>query len=163
MENNFTVSTGDVDHAIGIIREVAQWCEKTGKNMWKLDELTEENLVKGLSPENFCIGMMNNEGVCSMILQWNDTLFWPDVEKNESGFIHKLCVRREYAGQGFSNKMVEYAREECKRRGVRYLRLDTGWSRSKLCIHYEGLGFKKVGKRVIKDKEYALYEMRVNE
>jgi ribosomal protein S18 acetylase RimI-like enzyme len=161
MDNDFAVISGDVNSAIAIMREVAQWCEKTGKNMWKLDELVKEKLMKGLTPQNFYIGKIKGKEVSSMILQWYDSIFWPDVKENESGFIHKLCVKREYAGQGISRKMVMYARDECKRRGIRYLRLDTGWNRTKLCTHYEGLGFKKVGKRVVNNKEYALYEMLV--
>lgn len=161
MINDFYVISGDVDKAIEVMRDVAKWCEKTGKKMWKLGDLTKEKLVKGLTPQNFFIGKVHGEEVSSMILQWYDTLFWPEVLENESGFIHKLCVNRKYAGLGVSNKMVEYAKEECKRRGVKYLRLDTGWNRAKLCIHYESLGFVKVGKRTVNEKDYALYEMLV--
>jgi len=68
-----------------------------------------------------------------MILQWHDPLFWPTVKEYESGFIHKLCVRREFAGKGLSAKMVEHAVRECSRRGIGYLRLDTDVTKPKLC------------------------------
>lgn len=159
MMNDFHVVTGEVDKAIDIIRGVARWCEETGKDMWKPYELTKENLLAGLTPQNFCIGMIGNRIVSAMILQWHDTLFWPEIGEYESGFIHKLCVDRKYSGQGISGRMVDYAKAECKRKGIRYLRLDTGWNRDKLRNHYEKLGFSLVGKKTIRGKDFALYEV----
>jgi ribosomal protein S18 acetylase RimI-like enzyme len=110
---------------------------------------------------NFCVGKVGNNNAAAMILQWQDFLFWPQFKADESGFIHKLCVRRNYSGQGLSCKMVAYAIEECKKKDIRYLRLDTGWHRQKLCDLYESLGFVKVGKKTIGDMDYALYEMKI--
>jgi ribosomal protein S18 acetylase RimI-like enzyme len=57
-----------------------------------------------------------------------------------------------------SAKMVEFAVAECMKRGIRYLRLDTGWSREPLCKLYENLGFKRIGKKILGEREFALYE-----
>lgn len=161
MLNDFKVCKGDVDSAIRIMQEVAEWCEKTGRSMWRIDMLSRDILLQGLQAENFYVGKVGNDNAATMILQWQDSLFWPQINKDDSGFIHKLCVRRIYSGQGLSGKMVAYAIEECKKKGIKYLRLDTGWRRRKLCNLYESLGFVKVGKKTIDDMDYALYEMRI--
>lgn len=159
MVENFCVFKGEADNAISIMREVAQWCEVSGKNMWRPEALSKDRLMKDLSEENFCVGKFGDDNASSMILQWYDPLFWPEKGKDESGYVHKLCVRRKYSGQGVSHKMIEYAVEECKKKGVHFLRLDTGWNRQRLCELYESMGFIKVGKRTIGGWEYALYEM----
>lgn len=159
MTEHFKVVAGEVDNAISILREVAQWCEDNKMNMWKLSDLTEALLLVGVSSESFCVGKIGEENTCSMILQWYDPLFWPDAKENEAGYIHKLCVRRKYSGIGLSGKMVEYAVAECKKRGIKYLRLDTGWTRESLCKLYESFGFRKVGKKVLGDRQFALYEL----
>lgn len=161
MMKDFYIVKGEVDQAINIMREVAQWCENTGKNMWKADDLTKDNLMEGLSEDNFYVGKVGEDIASSMILQWYDPLFWPDIKQDESGFIHKLCVKREYSGMGLSIRMVEYAIDECKRKGIYYLRLDTGWNRQKLCQLYERIGFTKVGRKTIGTRDYALYEMKI--
>jgi ribosomal protein S18 acetylase RimI-like enzyme len=158
MMNNFNVATGEVDISIGILREVAQWCADNNMNMWKVSDLTKERLLIGVSEENFCVGKVGDDNASSMILQWADPLFWPEAEENEAGYIHKLCVRRKYSGMGLSAKMVEFAVAECMKRGIRYLRLDTGWSREPLCKLYENLGFKRIGKKILGEREFALYE-----
>lgn len=93
----FEVISGNVDSAIEIMRETAKWLLETGKPMWKLEDLTKDKLLRNLKPSNFIIGKVDNDYAASMILQWHDSLFWPEIKEDESGFIHKLCVRRKYA------------------------------------------------------------------
>jgi ribosomal protein S18 acetylase RimI-like enzyme len=160
MINKYEVLTGEVDNAIFIMREVAKWCIELDLNMWKLEELTREKLIKGIKEENFCVSRINDEAAASMILQWYDPYFWPHLKENESGFVHKLCVRRKFAGMNLSKKMIDYAMNECRKKGISYLRLDTDAENPKLCGIYEGLGFIQVDKKKLGSRNYALYELK---
>ncbi len=156
------VRAGDVDTAITVMREVAQWCIDVGKSMWSLQELTRDMLLRHPRTESsFIVAWSDGQPAASMILQWHDPQFWPGVEENESGFIHKLCVRRSFAGTGLSTKMVGYAASECRRRGAGYLRLDTDSTKPRLCALYEGLGFKRAGRKLLDGRDYALYELKI--
>lgn len=161
LKRDFRVKTGDVNGAIEIIKEVAQWCIDNKIPMWRMENLTKDILTKGVADNNFCIGQIGNDDATSMILQWCDPIFWPQAPENESGYIHKLCVRRSYAGMKLSEKMVEYAIGECKRRGIRFLRLDTYWGSNKLCQLYENIGFKKINRKEIGSIDYAIYELTI--
>lgn len=162
MVDNFKVIKGEVDNAISIMKEVACWGRSVGFNVWKEEALAAEELLKHAREEEFCVGQVSGKNACCMILQWEDTLFWPKATKNEAGYLHKLCVRREYAGQGLPAKIVEFAIEECKKRNIKYLRLDTGWTNTKLCNMYKNLGFELVDKiQLGNGKVFALFEMRI--
>ncbi|MGH4121601.1 MAG: GNAT family N-acetyltransferase [Clostridium sp.] len=162
MINKFEVLSAEVQPAINIMKEVAKWGRSAGLNVWKDEHLTREKLMVGINENDFYIGQVLEDNACCMILQWNDTLFWPKAKENEAGYIHKLCVRRDYSGLGLSRKMVEFAIEECRRRSVHYLRLDTGWSKKKLCNLYESFGFKLLDKTMLEDRgEFALFEMKI--
>jgi ribosomal protein S18 acetylase RimI-like enzyme len=97
-----------------------------------------------------------------MILQWYDPVFWPQANEFEAGYIHKLCVREKYTGRKISRLMVDFAVDECRERGIHYLRLDTGWGNKRLCELYESLGFVKVDKYMLGDRAFALFEMRID-
>lgn len=161
VNRDFQIRNGDVAGAVRVIQEVARWCDATGKNMWPLEQLTAETLLQGVTPENFWIGLYENEPVAAMILQWSDPLFWPELGPGESGFIHKLAVNPRFAGIGLGRRMVEFAAEECRKRGITGLRLDTGWRRERLRAHYETMDFVCVGRKVIGGREYALYERQL--
>ncbi|MHA6533538.1 GNAT family N-acetyltransferase [Paenibacillus sp. BAC0078] len=162
MENNFKVLSGDVNTAINVMKEVTAWGRSVGFSVWKDEYLTREKLLAGINEDDFYIGKVLDENASCMILQWNDALFWPKAKENEAGYIHKLCVRREYSGKGLSRKMVEFAKEECRKRNIGFLRLDTGWNKKKLRDLYESLGFELVGKIILDDRgEFALFEMKI--
>lgn len=162
MIDNFKVLNGEVETAINIMKEVTKWGRSVGLNVWKDEHITREKLLVGINEDDFHIGQVSNDNASCMILQWNDALFWPKAKENEAGYIHKLCVRRKYSGLGLSRKMVEFAIEECKKRNIEYLRLDTGLNKKKLCNLYESLGFELVGKIQLDDRgEFALFEMKI--
>jgi len=88
------IRAGDAALAIKIMREVARWCIDVGRPMWELEELTLEKLLSyPAASDNFLVAWFGDRPAASMILQWHDPEFWPAVKENESGFIHKLCVR----------------------------------------------------------------------
>ncbi len=158
------VRTGEVDLAIEIMREVAQWCIDVGRPMWALAELTREKLLRApRDPESFVVAQAGGEPAASMILQWHDPVFWPSVRENECGFVHKLCVRRSFAGRAMSRKMMDYAIQECRRRGIRYVRLDTDPTKPRLCRLYESMGFVGAGGKTVEGRAYALYELKIGE
>ncbi len=162
MINDFKVVKGDVDTAINIMKEVATWGSSIGLNLWKVEQLTRERLMVNVLEDDFYVGKVSGNTACCMMLQWSDNFFWPNSKENEAGYVHKLCVRREYAGLGLPGKMIEYAIEQCKRRDIKYLRLDTGWNNEKLCNLYKSLGFEIVDKYIFDDGgAMALFEMKI--
>ena len=107
MDNRqLSISVGAVDDAIKVIREAAKWLIDTEKPLWKLEELTKEKLLKDNKEEEFYVLRVDNELAGAMILKWNDPFFWPNIKEGQSGFVHKLSVRRKYSGTGVSEKMI---------------------------------------------------------
>ena len=141
-KKQLSISVGAVDEAIKVIREVTKWLIYIEKPLWKLEDITKEKLLKDCKEEEFHVIKVDNDVAGAMILKWNDPFFWSNIKQGQSGFIHKLSVRRKYSGTGISEKMIEYAAEECRRRNVDFLRLDCAGDRKELCSFYEKIGFK---------------------
>nr|WP_307990541.1 GNAT family N-acetyltransferase [uncultured Niameybacter sp.] len=161
---NFTVSNNEIDRAIKIMKEVAAWGRSVGYRVWLDEWLTPaELLTSEVSTENFYVGQVNGIDASCMILQWSDKEWWPNAPLNEAGYIHKLCVRRDFASKGIPLKMIEYAKKECGKKGVKYLRLDTGWDEEKMKQIYISLGFEIIKKIELKNgKAMALYQLVIN-
>src|SRR5512137_962983 len=105
MDNrSISFSVGDVDEAVNIMREAARWLVDTGRPLWKLEGLTREKLLVDNQKDEFHVLKIDNVGGAAMILKWEDKFFWPDILRGESGFIHKLSIKRKYAGTGISRK-----------------------------------------------------------
>ena len=157
------IKNSNINIAIDIMREAAQWLIDKGERMWRLEDLTAEKIMNGISEENVYVGFEDSLPIAAMILQWQDTIFWEQIKPFESGFIHKLCVKRKYAGKGYAKEMLAFAEAECRKRKIGFLRLDTAGDRPKLCSFYESLGFKQVQRRLVgpNASDMAFYEKKI--
>ena len=157
------ISFNQAEQAISVMREVSAWGREQGYRVWPDEWLTEGELITSdAQPENFCIGTIDGEVACAFILQWADSDYWPDAPKYEAAYLHKFCVRRKFSGMGMTRLVTEAIRAECRKRGVRYIRLDTGLEEKAVRKIYLSAGYKIVD---ILDypngRSMALYELEV--
>lgn len=149
--------------AMAVMREVAAWGRGRGLRVWPEERLTEEALFTDeAGPENFYIGQVKGDTACAFILQWSDREFWPQAAPGEAGYLHKLCVRRKFAHRGMTGRVVEALKDECRRHGANYLRLDTGYGETAVRDIYLAAGFDIV-KTLERDGTpvMLLYEMKL--
>lgn len=159
-QKKLRITQGNTAIAIEIMREAAAWLVKTGQPLWRLEDITEDKILADITRDDVYVGWVANESAAAMILQWRDPFFWPQA-REDAGYIHKLVVRRRFAGMNISHQMVEWAKQEAQRRGKEYLRLDCAGDRTKLCSFYEGLGFQQVDRRMVGVFDEAFYELRL--
>lgn len=153
----------EVKEAISVMKEVAQWGREQGFRVWLDAWLTPEKLItEDAKPETFCIGKVDGKTACAFILQNRDSEYWKDSSGVQAVYLHKLCVRREYAHRNMTKLVVEAIKEECFKKGIKYIRLDTGLDEKVVRKIYLNAGFKIVD--IIdydNGRSVALYEMEV--
>lgn len=143
--DNVEILFNKVDEAICIMKEVAAWGRSKGFRVWLDEWLEKDRLVtKEAKPENFCVGKLDGESVCAFILQWSDTEYWPDAPEYEAVYLHKFCVRREFAHRGMTKSVIEAVKVLCKKKKIKYIRLDTGLEEKVIRKLYLDAGFKIV-------------------
>ena len=153
-----------LEESISIMKEVAKWGREQGFRIWPDEWLTPEELITDEArPENFCLGKIDGKTVCAFILQRRDAEYWKDDSDTEAVYLHKLCVRREYAHRNVTQLVVDAIKEECRKNGVKYIRLDTGLDEKVVRKIYLKAGFKIVD--IIdydNGRSLALYELEVS-
>ncbi len=153
----------EVDEAISVMKEVADWGRAKGFRVWLDEWLTPEELIaEEAQPENFYIGKVNGKTACAFILQTSDVEYWGKRPANEAVYLHKLCVRSKFAHKQMTKSVVEAIRKEGKNKGIRYIRLDTGLDEKVVRKIYLKAGFKIVD--IIdydNGNSLALYELEV--
>lgn len=141
-----------------ILLDVVEWFDRINEPQWEKEHVTWKGLSEYFVIEDFLVAYIENEPVGCMALIDHDPEFWNDVEKGQSLFIHKLAVKRDYAGHGIAKTLINYALEFGKEHGIPALRLDCHKNKTKLRSMYENLGFVFVGeKQVFEDYHAAFY------
>lgn len=153
----YTFRNDQPDVAIQLLKEVGQWLVDTNQRLWNVDALTAENLLDPYTTGNLYVMYADRddatepEPAAVFILQWEDPFYWPDVPADTSGFIHKLAIRRSFAGQNLFAAIVDFCRTECLNRGITVLQLETDASRPKLMQFYERYGFERTYERQMEE------------
>lgn len=146
-----------------ILDEASRWADaRLGVVMWEEGELAHEHIASEVHRGLFFIAESDGEAAGVIRFQLEDVLFWPDLaDPLESAFIHRLAVRRAFAGQGVSTALLQWAVDRARALGKRYLRLDCDDERVRLKAVYERFGFRLHSHRQVGSYYVARYECRV--
>ena len=147
----YTFRNDQPDVFLQIVREVGQWLVDAGQLMWEPDTLTADNLINDYTRDNCYVlyahadddgaAARPGEPVGTFMLQWEDPLFYPDVPANTVGIIHKLAIRRAFAGQNLFRPILDFCKKTCLERGIHEIQLETDATRPALMQFYEHNGF----------------------
>jgi GNAT superfamily N-acetyltransferase len=150
----------DTASALKIMEDVSEWLKIKKMPLWDPHDFSDGTILKTVDKAYFYCAFIKDVPVGAMIFQWNDPTFWP-YSNGDSGFIHKLCVQRKFAGKGIPKELIEWAKNEIRKKNRLFLRLDCAADRPKLCKIYENLGFIRVDTRMVGPYDIAFYEMKV--
>jgi GNAT superfamily N-acetyltransferase len=99
-----------------------------------------------------------------MALTDYDPTYWPNIPKGESLYLHKLAVKRIFAGKGFSKELIDYAKNLALSYSIKAIRLNCNQLRNKLRSVYENECFICVEEKQFLEKhDTALYVCNVKD
>ena len=146
--SDYVFTKGDVVESISIMREAAQWLADTGNPLWSLDDLNRKSLQN--EPDEFIVMYDgDHNGIATLLLSFHDPFFWPNIPANTSAFVHKVAIRRKFAGNALTKHLISFVADICREKGISCIRLDCDANRKKLCTFYQSMGFS-----LIKQKQF---------
>lgn len=154
----------DVPEIEAILHDAICWMRKSGfENQWNEMNTTWDKLSESYSIDEFYLARYHDEVVACMALTDEDPVFWPEYPKGASIYLHKLAVKRAYAGQGISRECIEFAKEIAKERKSSAIRLNCNYARKKLRKLYEDNGFLYVKEQYSENGyQNALYACEIH-
>jgi GNAT superfamily N-acetyltransferase len=142
-----------------ILHEAAAWLRDRGTPLWAEDEIAPEVIAREVDAGLYFLAERDGQVAGTLRFQLTDPEFWPDVDEAESAFVHRLAVRRAFAGSGVSTAMLRWAADRARSLGRVYLRLDCEVDRPRLRRMYEDFGFRYHSDRHVDRFSVARYEL----
>lgn len=155
--NVITVSADKVEIFSRVLVKAAQWLDSIGRSMWQVSDLSVQKLLEKYNMEEMKLCYDDGNLIGVYVIQWHDPLFWPELIENESGFLHKLAVCREYNGKGYGRQLIRSAEQLCKEQHIGWLRLNCGTFRPRLRSFYERAGFEMLDRVHIDNRDQIRY------
>lgn len=140
-------SNNDIPFIEDILLDAVTFLRKAGlENQWNEINIKWDSLSKDYKIDDFYIDYEDNIPVACMALTDYDKKYWPEIAKGKSIYLHKLAVKREFAGRGYSKDLINFAKDLSHEKGINSIRLDCNFYREKLRSVYENEGFVFVRK-----------------
>jgi ribosomal protein S18 acetylase RimI-like enzyme len=145
---------------LDILDEAASWLSARGIDQWRPDQF-RVLIDRG----DTYLALLDGEAVGTLALHWHDAIderLWHEVANvEEAGYVHRLAVRRAFAGKGIGWHLLRWAEGMVAAAGKSYLRLDCMAENPALCAYYERAGFTYRGEVQGKGWKARLYEKKI--
>ena len=143
-----------------ILTEAAAWLERAGMPLWQEEEVTPGRVAADVAAGLFFVAWRLGEPVGTVRFQLEDRVVWPDAfGREEAVYMHRLAVRRAYAGTGVSTALMRWAADRGRCLDRAFLRLDCPAARPRLRAVYESFGFLHHSDRQVGPYWLARYEL----
>jgi GNAT superfamily N-acetyltransferase len=127
--------------------------------MWNGDELSPAQIAAEVTEGYFFLARCEGEAIGTIKFQLEDTVFWPDTPADEAAFVHRVAIRRAFAGRQLSALLLRWAADRARSAGRRFLRLDCEAARPRLRAVYERCGFRHHSDRQVGRFFVSRYEL----
>lgn len=146
----------DIPTIEGIFLDVIQWMKRESlENQWNEANTRWEELAKNYKISDFYLCLVEGKPAGCVAVTELDHEYWPELNPGEAWFLHKLAVKRAYAGQYVSSVLITYVCNVAKKNRIPTVRLDCNSERMKLIRLYEREGFQYC-RKVVKASGYEL-------
>ncbi len=151
----------DLDAVLEILNEAAEWlASKKIPSWWRPGSFSREAFLDQIHLREVYIARLGREAVGTITLQWTDRVFWKRASP-DAGYVHKLAVRRAYAGRGLGLGMLKWAARRASLAGKKFLRLDCVADDHRIRLYYEKAGFTHRGDIQHSKWKASLYEKKL--
>jgi GNAT superfamily N-acetyltransferase len=146
-----------------ILTEAAEWLEQKNMGLWKEEHISLSAIRQDIESGIFYIAFYEGIAAGMVKFQTEDLVFWPDISQSDSAFLHRLAVRRKFAGGLVSKRLLQWTVEHSRELGKHFLRLDCVADRPRLRSIYENFGFRHHSDRQVGDYFVARYEYAIED
>ncbi|MFE6893916.1 GNAT family N-acetyltransferase [Streptomyces sp. NPDC057694] len=135
----------DLAHLLAFRQEAADWISRLGSDQWSRP-YPADRLLKTI--EQGTVFMLRDgektAGTITLTPEAEEGLWTEEELAEPSLFVNKLTISRDYAGQNWGGRLLDWADDRGYRAGAKWIRLDAWTTNEPLQRYYLGQGFQHV-------------------
>lgn len=143
-------SEDDLEEIVDLRRESVHWLRTQGTDqwaaLWPTAEAQRARLLTSIKSDETWIVRDGLELVATFAVdRYSDPRLWTSQEQAEPAlYVHRLIVRRGYAGIGLGREIYQWIAAWGRRHGYGWLRVDVWTTNTRLQQYYREAGFQHV-------------------
>ena len=149
----------DIPLVAEMLDEATAFVATFGYDQWPVP-FPQEELTQRILQRELYVVEVDDEPAATFTLLWDDPFFWGE-RPPDAVYLHKLAVRRAFAGRRLGERIVEWVDATAAAAGRSFVRIDTQRDDPGIRRYYERLGFEYRGEREHPRFAAVLYERHV--
>lgn len=138
-------SREDLQQVVSVLSEAAKWAKSRGIERWWPVPFPEDWVRRGFERGEVVVLELGPRLVGTFTLTRDDPIMWGE-QPPIAGYVHRIAIRREFAGQGLGRQILDWAAAQVRSWGRSKLRLDCLATNESLVRYYLSQGFREVGR-----------------
>ena len=128
---------------INTLLQLYQWGKeyqqkKSNQNWGNFDRV---GLAQEIEEKRLWKIVENNTIVCVFLTANSDPHIWGEKNNDPAIYLHRIVTHPAYRGNGYTNKIIAWAKKIGKKSGKKFIRIDTWHDNQKLIDFYTRCGF----------------------
>ncbi|MFZ3475861.1 GNAT family N-acetyltransferase [Streptomyces sp. 4.24] len=133
----------EVDTVVALWGQAAAWLNSQGIDQWQYPPREERITANIAAGECYLVEDAGVAVATITIDRFADPDFWSEEEAAEPAlYVHRMAVRRDVSGSELGSAMLDWASEQAKSQGLKWLRLDAWRDNGGLHAYYDSRGFE---------------------
>ncbi|MFM9837856.1 MAG: GNAT family N-acetyltransferase [Cyclobacteriaceae bacterium] len=92
--------------------------------------------------------------VCIFSTSTDDSLIWGKKGNKSSLYLHRIATDTDHRGNNYVSFILDWAKANARRTGIKFIRLDTFSENQKLVDYYLKCGFTLLGVVILKESKH---------
>lgn len=141
----------DADAVMALLLKTAQWFKSKGSSQWSalLDGEDSHNTREVIKHGNVFV-FKEGEKIAAMVILLTDASpwdidLWGEEDQENSFYVHRLAIDRDYAGRGLGKAVLEWVEHGIAIEGKPQIRLDCIGTNDTLYQFYSNAGYTHKG------------------
>jgi GNAT superfamily N-acetyltransferase len=134
-------SERELQEIMQLFSDARAWHRQKGVDVWS--EFDQHQIASDIREGRVFVAKAGIAVLGTVTLMESDPLVW-GPEETDAIYIHKLAASRNSAARGLGRFILQWVQEFARKRGKKYVRLDTWDGNRGMRTYYERSGFRHV-------------------
>ncbi len=151
MQKVLHTQQGDLPQILELFEHSILYQEEKGYPVWRNYDKTA--ISKDIETGNQYKVVVDSTIAIVFSVRYADKIIWRDLDTGNSMYLHRIVVNPAYKGQRLFGKILDWAIEHSKQKGLSNIRMDTWAANPTIIEYYKSFGFKFIENFTTPDSE----------
>jgi GNAT superfamily N-acetyltransferase len=147
------INTGvnDLEQIFELFDHSVNYQEKNGYPVWR--NYDRKTIINDIEAKNQYKVVVDLKTAIIFSVRYADKVIWRGLDRGDSIYLHRIVVNPEFKGQRLFGKILDWAIQHSKQKGLSSIRMDTWAANSKIINYYKSFGFTFIENYTTPDSE----------